>query len=314
MKTPIALCLLAVPMIPLVAAAQESARPPEIPAIYVITPFGYFHPSCVRHIADGDTVLADGREQHADGSADNIAPQCSFPSYSPAGAPRENGRSYGQSSTPATNGWVEYISATTSSSYGKLTSDWKVPAAPIGLGQTLFYFPGFEDLNDVQSIVQPVLQFGSSSAGGGDYWALSSWNCCLSGIADYSTLLDVSPGDIIVGSITSNCAAGSSSCATWNIVSENYTTGAKTALIKSKSDGQSWDWAFGAVMEVYGVTSCADYPPNTGVSFSVKLFDKNLNQIADPGWTKSPAERSISPSCSFSLTSTPTIETVGYEN
>jgi hypothetical protein len=166
----------------------------------------------------------------------------------------------------------------------------------------------------VQSIVQPVLQFGGSAAGGGNYWAIASWNCCLAGIADFSTIVNVSPADTIIGVITSNCAAGSNSCATWNIISEDYTTGGKTALIKSMSDGQVWNWAFGAVMEVYNVTKCADYPPNTGVTFSVNLFDQNLNPIADPGWAKAPAGGNISPSCNFSLTSTPTVEKVGYEN
>jgi len=55
------------------AQAQKLAgpnRPAVAPQGYVITPFGYFHPSCVREVASGDTVLADGRVQHADGTVD----------------------------------------------------------------------------------------------------------------------------------------------------------------------------------------------------------------------------------------------------
>lgn len=314
MKTPLTVLLFTALLLPLMADAANATRPPEVPANYVVTPFGYFHPSCVRHIDAGETVLADGRVQHLDGSVDALPPLCSFPSYSSAGGPRQGGSVYGPSRTPATNGWVEFVSALTSSSYGQLVANWKVPPAPAGLGQVLFFFPGFQDLNNVESIVQPVLQFGNSAAGGGNYWALASWNCCLSGIVDYSTLVNVSPADTIVGAITSNCPAGSSSCATWNIISQDLTTGAKTSLLKSKSEGQVWNWAFGAVMEVYNVFQCADYPPNTGVTFSVTLLDQNLNPIAAPGWTKSPAGNSISPSCNFSLTSTPTIEKVGYTN
>ena len=38
-------------------AAQVPAgakRPATVPADYVLTPFGYFHPSCVNHLAEGD--------------------------------------------------------------------------------------------------------------------------------------------------------------------------------------------------------------------------------------------------------------------
>src|ERR1035441_2122355 len=43
-------------------------RPATVPEGYVITPFGYFHPSCVQSLAKGERLLADGRVQHADGT------------------------------------------------------------------------------------------------------------------------------------------------------------------------------------------------------------------------------------------------------
>jgi hypothetical protein len=33
-------------------------RPGNVPAGYVVTPFGYFHPSCVQSIAEDDALLA----------------------------------------------------------------------------------------------------------------------------------------------------------------------------------------------------------------------------------------------------------------
>ena len=316
MKTQIPHLLLIVPMLGSVAMAQDTARstrPPEVPAEYVITPYGYFHPSCVRHVSEGETVLADGRIQHTDGSVDATTPICYFPPYSALGAPVTLGGAYGRGSTPVTNGWVEDISVTTGTAYGKITASWKTPPAPTtNDGQTLFFFPGFEDIDDVISIVQPVLQWGPSGAGGGAYWAAASWNCCISGIADYSTLIAVNAGDTMLGSISSTCAAGSTSCATWNILSEDKTTSAKTSLSKTPSDGQVWNWAFGGVMEVYNVVQCADYPANSGVTYNVKLYDDNLTLISSPAWTKSPASTHITPSCSFTLNSTATRETVGY--
>ena len=55
----IALALL---MIVTGAQALTSARPNRpaaVPADYVLTPFGYFHPSCVNHLAEGDVVRED---------------------------------------------------------------------------------------------------------------------------------------------------------------------------------------------------------------------------------------------------------------
>ena len=40
-------------------------RPSEVPEDYVITPFGYFHPSCVFRIEEGETLLADGYQTFA---------------------------------------------------------------------------------------------------------------------------------------------------------------------------------------------------------------------------------------------------------
>ncbi|KAH9478571.1 hypothetical protein JR316_0009028 [Psilocybe cubensis] len=52
---------------------------------------------------------------------------------------------------------------------------WVVPEVPeVVDGQTIFIFNGLEpDAGD--AILQPVLQYGGSAAGGGNYWALSSW-------------------------------------------------------------------------------------------------------------------------------------------
>jgi len=51
------------------------------------------------------------------------------------------------------------------------------------------------------SIIQPVLQWGSSAAGGGQYWAIASW--FVGGAHTvYSDLKQVSSGDTIYGNMT----------------------------------------------------------------------------------------------------------------
>src|ERR1700691_3301747 len=59
-------------------------RPADVPEGYVITPFGYFHPSCVMELAEGNTLL-DKTVQHADGTVE-AAPVCNYAHYTASGA------------------------------------------------------------------------------------------------------------------------------------------------------------------------------------------------------------------------------------
>ncbi len=268
-------------------------RPANVPSGYAVTPFGYFHPSCVRRLAKGERLLSDGRVQHADGTAENSAAACSYPTYTAAGLPKAESFA----NLPQVNGWIENANITTGSasiSYGALIATWTVPPHPSADdGQTLFFFPGFEDINDTQSILQPVLQWFHKQ------WSIASWNCCLGGIITESPAVNVSPDDEVYGSITSNCPPGTLSCDAWNVLSLDLSTGDSTTLSSTPSDGQIFNWAFGGVMEPYSVASCEDYPPNHRITFRhIRLFDQFLNPIADPEWTEV-ANSSQKPHCQY---------------
>jgi hypothetical protein len=158
-------------------------RPAGVPEGYVITPFGYFHPSCVRQLGNGDTVLGGRVIQHADGTLETLA-VCEQPRYTASGELVITGP---EGSEPPTIGhsWIESASTTTSTSYGELVATWTVPPAPTSNnGQTVYLFPGMEDINDVVSIIQPVLGWNSDF---GSAWGIASWNCCPSGITVEST-------------------------------------------------------------------------------------------------------------------------------
>ena len=288
-------------------------RPANVPEEYVITPFGYFHPSCVQLLAEGNTLLADGRAEHPDGTID-AAPVCNYSHYTATGLmvpvdPKE----LGNINPLEIEGWLESVSATTSSSYYKISATWTVPPSPTGTdGQCDYFFPGFEDVSNVISIVQPVLQFGPGCYISGGYtWLVASWNCCISGDTWYSTPLDVSVGDSIKGTISPTCKPGNNYCATWNVVSEDVTTGKKTTLAKTPADGQVWNWAFGAVSEDYGVTQCSDFPDNSGLTFTVHLYGQNGKVISSPNW-QGTQWSSGPPSCNYGWNITPTKETVKY--
>jgi hypothetical protein len=76
---------------------------------------------------------------------------------------------------PTINGWVEATQwDDKNQNVDFIDGDWTVPSNPATNGGTIFFFNGIEP--SVQTyILQPVLQYGSSAAGGGNYWAIASW-------------------------------------------------------------------------------------------------------------------------------------------
>jgi len=281
-------------------------RPAAVPANFVITPFGYFHPSCVLQLKKGESVKNGGVLHHADGSETQVSP-CQYPHFGPSGAPASgagdahNGTAI-QSQEPAVepaigHSWIENAGVTTTTAYGKEVSTWTVPPLPLMHdGQTIFFFPGFQDLGDAQtSILQPVI--GSYDGG---QWTMASWNCCLAGTADESTPVAINPGDTIVGTSEMTCAAGTTSCATWNVITQDQTTKQSTELTATPSDGQTFNWAFAGVLEVYNLDQCLDYPPNASFAISSLLYDDNMNLIPSPNWVPSgvPAS-SVQPQCNY---------------
>src|SRR5271170_8102910 len=58
-----------------------TTRPAGVPEGFVITPFGYFHPSCVNQLAKGDVLHADEKAIHrSNGTVDKI-PACAYAHY-----------------------------------------------------------------------------------------------------------------------------------------------------------------------------------------------------------------------------------------
>src|SRR6202041_1981731 len=109
--------------------------------------------------------LPDHRIQRADGSIEASAATCAYSHFTPTGTPvnatASQTRKTNTITSPGVDGWVENSNVTTgspSSSYGALVARWTVPPPPLAEdGQVLFFFPGLEDINETQSILQPVL-------------------------------------------------------------------------------------------------------------------------------------------------------------
>ncbi len=290
------------------AQAQTGTnRPATVPAEFVFTPAGYFHPSCINHLGKGDTLRPDEQGiEHSDGSFESI-PECGYPRYNSRGQVVSNQTTVSVSPSIG-SAWVEDYGLLTSTSFGKLTANWTVPPAPTSNdNQTLFFFPGMIDNGTGGNIIQPVLTWNSDSGNPNapvNVWSIASWNCCVANTISESTSVTVNTGDTLLGTMQSTCSAGTLSCGYWDITTQDVTAGTSTSLTQSSSNGQTFNLVFPGAVEVDSVVQCSDYPPNGAIEFSnVALYDDNFNQISTPPWTFDAASTAntsgLTPQCNY---------------
>ncbi|WP_427891751.1 hypothetical protein ACQHIV_03990 [Kribbella sp. GL6] len=159
------------------------------------------------------------------------------------------------------SGWIAYAdwSNNTGNPLTRFATSWVVPPAPsTNHSQTIFLFNGIQNST---MIYQPVLQWGSSAAGGGASWAVASWYADgQGGAAFHSSLVQVSPGQVITGVITLTSQSG-------NNYSYNceFTGIANTSLPISNVEELTWSVE---TLEAYGVQQCSDYPAAMFTSLS----------------------------------------------
>jgi hypothetical protein len=289
------------------AIAQAPAgprRPAAVPGDFVITPFGYFHPSCVNHLAKSDVLQLDRKAiQHANGTSSKI--QCAYPHYDSDGTEITADEPALPPPPSIGHSHVETVTATTTSAYGAMDETFLVPPPPIDNdGQTLYFYFGLQDLNDVVTVLQPVVGWNADFSGS---WGMASWNCCVAGAVNESSPLQVDPGDEIIGQIQNTCGPppnDKKACSSWNVfaidntlealLDESYATG----LSATSSYGQTFNWAFGAVMEVYNIQRCQDYPSSSRLSFYELYLYNYKYEVVNPKWTTNVAS-GLSPVCGY---------------
>ena len=292
-----------------VSAMEQQLRPQGVPSNFVVTPNGYFDPSCVQEVHEGEELHKDGNIRRVDGSLRKPA-LCSQAHFALNGTRIEpNGLvTFPAAHNPTINGWVIDTNYSSSVAIGRIVASWKVPSNPTtSASQVIYFFPGLEQLPNVQSILQPVLGWN----GYNDHkWTMASWNCCVSGTTYHSSPINVSVGDSITGDTYSNCSPGVT-CSTWKIVSKDVTKGTSTTL--TTNPYATLNWVFGGVLEAYGVSSCNHYPSNGSIAFTnIAVYNLNQVQIANPPWTKDFPVGSTSPQCNYGITATASNTTLVY--
>jgi hypothetical protein len=163
-----------------VESASDSGRPSGVPADYVIAPIGWVHPSCVHGVPSGARIDLND-DVTLNGQLIAHYEQCKYPPvYSPGPFGSKGPTSDGGG--PGSTGAIEYAeqNATISDPFDKIYGYMNVPSAPTVNGSTLYYWQGLQSGEFSPppygcGILQPVLQWGSSPAGGGNYWGMAAW-------------------------------------------------------------------------------------------------------------------------------------------
>lgn len=154
------------------------------------------------------------------------------------------------------DGWEAYAwwDSGASTSITRLATSWVVPPAPLtSSAQTVFLFNGIQNTGSNFGILQPVLQWGSSAAGGGAFWSVASWYVTSAGQAFHTTPVKVQPGTKLVGVMTETGVSGSlhSYSSTFQGIAGTTLPVQNIALLH---------WA-NQTLECYGIKSCTDLPP-----------------------------------------------------
>jgi hypothetical protein len=101
-------------------------------------------------------------------------------------------------------------------------------------------------------ILQPVLQWGSSHAGGGNFWSVTCWFVDSSGNAFYHDLVPVNEGDTLVGVLMLTGQSGglfSYNCLFQGISGTALTMQNISQLVVATE-----------TLECYSIQQCSDYP------------------------------------------------------
>ncbi|MGZ3754371.1 MAG: hypothetical protein ACXVAY_00070 [Mucilaginibacter sp.] len=187
----------------------------------VLTPAGWMPMSNVHLVEKGSHLnVTSGRVLKVKDNLGTIIEDYGLikkPSYSPNFNPVLNQqssrlikqRSVINPTAPGYYNWQAYSqwqNTNTSSPINYFGTSWVVPPAPDNTtdGQTIFIFNGLEG-SSLLDIVQPVLQWGRSGAGGGNYYAIANWYVWSDGTnfyAAYSYPISVSSGTSLYGVIT----------------------------------------------------------------------------------------------------------------
>jgi MYXO-CTERM domain-containing protein len=291
---------------------SPAKKPDGVPSDFVLTRAGFMHPSCVITVRSDEITGKEGADlvvRGMDGTEHARLPACPYPRYRRNGqiiAAQDSTASH-QPHTGKYDGWIaSYYSYDSFDPGSTLTTDWYVPALPTKVAdQDIAFFNAICTSADGGDILQPVLDFSEIPG----KWAMESEHCCISGNDSQSTLVAVSPGDLIRGTIVPSNCNSAGLCTKWTITTLDVTTGKSTVNNATEIDGKP-NLVNPAALESYGITSCDMFPANgeltffnntltstTGAKQSLK-YSLDIIKTRDPGGSVLPLDCGYSGSSS----------------
>lgn len=250
-----------------IAVSSKKAKASAMNNKLVLTPGGFRHPSLVHRIEPGHALnMAEGRPQLMNMKSKKFT-AITRATVKPAEVPALG------------SGWIAYAywNNPTSNPVSNFTTKWTVPPSPSASdGQVIFLFNGIQNFGTNYGILQPVLQWGVSAAGGGAYWSIASWYVTSGGDAFHTNLIQVNAGDTLTGVMKLKSKSGSF----FSYTSE-FTGIADTTLTVNDIAQLLW---CNETLEAYRIDQCTDYPNTTRTAFR-NIAIKTGNVTPTLNWT-----------------------------
>ncbi|KAJ6587992.1 hypothetical protein B0H19DRAFT_1057271 [Mycena capillaripes] len=232
----------------------------------VLTPGGYRTKSTIHAIPAGGSLAHVGSEVHI------IAANGTVVHKAGTGAPTSKRAVLPRSLL--TDSWISWAGWVNPgpSPIASFKTTWEVPPIPTAeRGQTVFLFNSLLP-NESASILQPVLQYGPSDAGGGPFWTVATWYIDDNENAFFTAPIRTSPGATLNGIITLTSINGSQfnyNAQFTNIPGTSLNvTGAKQLSLATET------------LEAYSIAEIDNYPAGATVFSGIDL---ELADGATPG-------------------------------
>ncbi|KAF9267845.1 hypothetical protein L218DRAFT_649398 [Marasmius fiardii PR-910] len=168
--------------------------------------------------------------------------------------------------------WAQWIRG--SSPIQEFVTTWTVPPnPPVNDGQIVYLFNGLEPGNRA-AILQPVLQWGLTPAGGGPYWTVANWYVTID-TAYASTIQNVTVGQTLQGVIKRTAENADD---TFNYISSFANIPGNATLVNSPELTLAYE-----TLEAYQLSSLSDYPNGCTVFSEIRITTDN--GVETPSWT-----------------------------
>jgi hypothetical protein len=262
------------------STSQALIDAPQDRRSWVHVPGALVHPSCVHEVPNGSEVRSNGDIVLSGAVVAHFDACPSAPIFTKSTATPTGQAPAGQ--------FAELVSTSYSRGFSRIIANFVAPAIPSmpNDNQLIYLFTAIEP-TEKNAIMQPVLQWGITNAGGGvigsySHWTYASWVGYTDGHFVRTAGFQVNAGDSLEGIVGGQ---GPSGFRLFGVVSKSLTTGQEDALTAGFPGSVVWTNAFAGVVEPYFINSCSDFPAEPFAPHDVSLYDSATGGLVFPTWS-----------------------------